>query len=158
MKNTLLTLITIALFSLGAQTSSAQTSNKAVYVELLGNGVTFSANYDMRFTNKADGIGGRIGIGYVGVEGDGILSIPVMANYLLGKNGKYFEVGLGATFLSSDADIFDSNTSGTVGTMSFMYRRQPTDGGFMWKIGITPLFNKDFFIPYWFGAGLGYAF
>lgn len=157
MKKLILALATLFLLGYSSETVSAQ-SNKAVFVELLGNGIIFSANYDMRFSKKPDGLGGRVGIGYVGVEGDGILTVPVMANYLLGKEGKYFEVGLGATFLSTDADVGSLDSSSLVGTMSFMYRRQPTDGGFMWKIGITPLFNSSAFTPFWFGAGLGYAF
>jgi hypothetical protein len=39
-----------------------------------------------------------------------------------------------------------------------MYRSQPEDGGFMWKIGLTPVLASGAFIPYWAGLGLGYAF
>ncbi len=35
-----------------------------VFIEVLGQGLALTANYDTRFTNKRDGIGGRIGIGH----------------------------------------------------------------------------------------------
>jgi len=137
-------------------TTSFEGSKNAFYVELLGNGLIFSANYDVRLINK---FGARIGIGYVGGSEGGVLTVPVMGNVLLGKNGKYFEIGAGATFLSGTGDIFDlaEDASTTVGTLSFMYRRQPEDGGFMWKIGITPIFAEGVFVPYWAGLGLGYC-
>jgi hypothetical protein len=134
-------------------------SKNAFFVELLGNGLLFSANYDVRVANK---FGVRAGIGYFGsTDGDGgILTVPAMGNFLLGKNGRYFEVGAGITFvkISGTDDIFDTDKSSSVfGTLSFMYRRQPVDGGFMWKIGLTPILAEGVFIPYWGGVGIGYC-
>ncbi len=132
-------------------------AKNAFYVELLGNGLLFSANYDVRIANK---FGIRAGIGYVGsTEGEGgILTIPVMGNFLLGNNGRYFEVGAGITYVSGDSDLFnDDGFSSVLGTLSFMYRRQPVDGGFMWKIGLTPFLAEGIFVPYWGGVGIGYC-
>jgi hypothetical protein len=136
-------------------------TKNAFFVELLGNGILFSVNYDRRLINN---FGLRAGIGYIGtsdVDGSGtsagILTVPVTANFLLGKNGRYFEVGGGATYVSGSTDNFDTSGSGIIGTISFMYRRQPQDGGFMWKIGLTPLFGNGGFLPYWGGVGLGYC-
>lgn len=84
--------------------NSFEGTKNAFYVELLGNGLIFSANYDVRLINK---FGARLGVGYVGGTEAGVLTIPVMGNILLGKNGKYFEIGAGATFLSGTGDIFD---------------------------------------------------
>jgi len=78
---------------------------KAFYVEVLGNGLLFSANYDMRFSSANDGLGGRIGVGYIGGNGASVVTVPVMLNYLLGKNGKYFEVGGGVTYASASLDF-----------------------------------------------------
>lgn len=137
--------------------STFEGSKNAFYVELLGNGLIFSANYDVRLINK---FGARLGIGYVGDTGGGggVLTIPAMGNILLGNNGKYFEVGAGITYLSGTGDLFDLDDNSTVlGTLSFMYRRQPVDGGFMWKIGLTPFIAQGIFIPYWGGVGIGYC-
>ena len=81
-----------------------------------------------------------------------------MGNFLLGKDGRYFEVGAGLTYVSGQGELFDfDKASTTMGTLSFMYRRQPEEGGFMWKIGLTPFLAPGIFVPYWMGAGLGYC-
>ncbi len=45
-----------------------------------------------------------------------------------------------------------------MGTMNFGYRRVPLDGGFTWRVNLTPLFNNNGFWPLYAGIGLGYAF
>ena len=160
-------LIMIFVLSISSNVFSQKKSSKvsftfegaknAFYVELLGNGLLLSANYDVRIANK---FGVRAGIGYVGsTEGEGgILTVPVMGNFLLGNNGRYFEVGAGITYVSGNSDIFnDDGFSSILGTLSFMYRRQPVDGGFMWKIGLTPFLAEGIFVPYWAGVGIGYC-
>lgn len=124
----------------------------AVFVEGLGNGITFTFNYDTRVKDR---LGIRAGIGYIGnLSGDGgITAIPLMANYLLGSGGNYFDIGLGATVLTGD--ILDSYI---LMTFSFMYRKQPPGGGFMWKAGFAPFFAEGVFIPYFPGVSLGYSF
>ena len=136
--------------------STFEGAKSVFFVELLGNGLLFSANFDTRVVNN---FGIRVGAGYVGAtesNGGGILTVPVMGNVLLGKNGSYFEVGAGATYVSGTGSLFDIGSS-VVGTLSFMYRKQPVDGGFMWKIGLTPFIASGVFIPYWGGVGIGYC-
>ncbi|MCO6464628.1 MAG: hypothetical protein J5I52_10830 [Saprospiraceae bacterium] len=164
-KNLCMLVIAFMLFSVG--TSNAQSmknraadepmSKNAVYGELLGNGLIFSFNYDRRLINN---VGARVGLGFVGSASDGgVVTVPVMGNILLGKNGRYFEIGAGITYLSGTGDFFDleDEPSSVLGTFSLMYRRQPADGGFMWKIGLTPMLAKGFFFPYWGGLSLGYC-
>lgn len=132
-----------------------------IFVELGGQGLTFTANYDSRFSNRKDGLGGRAGIGYLSVDGDKITTVPLSLNYLLGKGNKFFEIGLGATYLSTSGNseiLFNENSSNVIGTMSFFYRVQPEDGGFSFRAGLSPVFNKDFFIPYYGGISFGYSF
>ncbi|MBA4299750.1 hypothetical protein SAMN03080617_00469 [Algoriphagus alkaliphilus] len=45
-----------------------------------------------------------------------------------------------------------------MGTMNFGYRRVPVDGGFTWRLNLTPIFNNNGFWPLFAGAGFGYAF
>ncbi|MBC7912766.1 MAG: hypothetical protein H7Y07_01460 [Pyrinomonadaceae bacterium] len=133
-----------------------------VFVEVGGQGLLFTANYDTRFGNRRDGLGGRVGIGYISAEGDNATTIPVSLNYLLGKGKHFFEIGLGATLLATGGNdeslFFDNNTSNVIGTMSFSYRLQPVESGFSLRAGITPIFNGDFFLPYYGGLSLGYTF
>lgn len=132
------------------------------FVEIGGQGLLFTANYDTRFSNRRDGLGGRAGIGYISVDGEHITTIPLSLNYLLGKGRNFFEVGLGATFaLTNDGQsiIFDGDSGdGVIGTMSFSYRLQPIDSGVSFRAGITPVFNSSGFIPYYGGISIGYTF
>jgi hypothetical protein len=144
--------------------SQAQ-SAKAVYAEIGGPGIA-SANFDMRFSNKEDGVGGRIGIGGFSLSDEfsghtTIFTVPIGVNYLLGKDGKnYFEIGAGFTYVGgSSKDEFDSETfSSSFGNLTLGYRLAPTNGGFMFKAQITPVFGRGFFIPYYAGLGFGYKF
>jgi hypothetical protein len=133
-----------------------------VFIELGGQGLLVTANYDTRFSNKRNGIGGRVGIGYIASGGDHLTTIPICLNYLLGKGRNFFEVGLGVTYVAASGNdssiLFDENTSNVVGTMSFSYRLQPISSGFSFRAGITPIFNGDFFFPYYAGLSLGYTF
>ncbi|HKG08182.1 MAG TPA: hypothetical protein VKB19_17080 [Pedobacter sp.] len=132
-----------------------------IFVELGGQGLTFTANYDSRFFNKKDGLGGRAGVGYLSLDGDKIMTVPLSLNYLLGKGNKFFEIGLGATYLSTSGEsevLFNKNSSNLIGTMSFFYRVQPEDGGFSFRAGLSPVFNGDFFLPYYGGISFGYSF
>lgn len=171
------TLFAICLCSIAfAQSNSGRNPNtyeegrraQNVYFEAFGPGVTYSFNYDTRFQKTKNGLGGRIGASYVSVDGSSIFTLPVGLNYLLGKNGNYFEMGLGATFLSingnedgGDNEIFfyeGEKNSTVIGNMTFGYRRQPVDGGFSFRAGFAPVFGSGSFIPYWPYIGFGYAF
>ncbi|MBC7654376.1 MAG: hypothetical protein H7098_07880 [Oligoflexus sp.] len=133
-----------------------------VFVEILGQGLLFTANYDSRFSNKRNGLGGRIGFGGIGDGGSGFITIPVSLNYLLGEGRNFFEIGLGATYASlstsNNNSIFGNGGSTVVGTMAFMYRLQPVNSGFAFRGGITPFFTSTGFIPYYVGLSLGYTF
>ena len=151
----------------GRRLSSFEPGNRAqsVYFELLGPGLTYSFNYDTRFQNTLNGLGGRAGLGYISVEGNSVVSVPVMVNYLLGKGGKYFEMGLGATYIgfnsaesASDNEVLFINDSQVFGTMVFGYRRQPVDGGFLFRAGLSPVFGSGNFIPYYGYIAFGYSF
>ena len=133
---------------------------KSVYAELGGPGIA-SLNYDMRFTNREDGIGGRIGIGGFKVEDAGAIFVPIGLNYLIGKDKRhYFEIGGGVTFVSvSDNSNSDNSVfRGTFGHLSLGYRLQPVNGGFLFRAAIVPIFGNGFFLPYYAGIAFGYKF
>jgi hypothetical protein len=163
MKKLFLAICLISIFYSFQVTGQEIKRAQNVFIELGGQGLTFTANYDSRFGNRRDGLGGRAGIGYFAVDGDKLTTIPISLNYLLGKGNKFFEIGLGATYTSVNMQsgdfLFDNNTgSNVIGTMSFAYRVQPVDSGFSFRIGLSPIFNKDNFIPYYGGLSLGYTF
>jgi hypothetical protein len=134
---------------------------QAVYAEIWGKALFFSANYDRRFSKRLNGLGFSAGAGYLNVDGLSLFSVPVGLNYLLGNNGKYFEVGAGASYLSASLDDFgDAASSGStvIGTMTIGYRSQPIKGGFMFRVGINPIFFKKNFVPYYPYVSFGYNF
>jgi hypothetical protein len=45
-----------------------------------------------------------------------------------------------------------------MGTMNIGYRKIPVDGGFTWRVNLTPIFNNNGFWPLFAGIGFGYAF
>ncbi|RAI91521.1 hypothetical protein [Algoriphagus yeomjeoni] len=171
-----------------AQEVEPKLATQAIYMELGGPGLPYSFNYDFRFDKtKIDSWGMRVGFGGYAVDGDSFFSLPVMVNKLYGKGNHFFEMGFGATFLAFNNQnyyyescyydgngnyVCDSysesgytsfildidNSPSIMGVMNFGYRRVPTDGGFMWKINLNPIFNTNGFWPLFAGVGLGYAF
>ncbi|RWY51131.1 hypothetical protein [Mucilaginibacter gilvus] len=185
-------LVLLAAFSLNtsaqkiSQTDSlnkiyANKRAQSVYFEGLGAGGVYSFNYDTRFKKRQDGLGGRVGISYFSENDDRLFTIPVVINYLLGKNGKYFEIGAGATFFqysSYSSNTFFGNSNsyydyinypedysyerhsqvGAFGSLNFGYRYQPADGGFSFRGGFSPIFSSHDFVPYWPYLSFGYTF
>ncbi len=154
--------------------SKTQVYNISYFAEIGGPGVFFSANFDKRFKpNERLGFGYRVGLGFTLVDDYSginynyrtttIPTIPIGVNYLFGKpnSPNTFEVGAGVTVLTKKASILNYNdyTEGNLlGHFEFMYRRQPVDGGFSWRIGITPIINTDGDIFPFAAIGLGFSF
>lgn len=148
-----------------AKTDSISKVPQAVFFELLGPGGIYSVNYDTRFSKKPGGLGLRGGVSYTQISEASLFTLPVQLNYLLGKNEKFFELGLGATYATAALDFNDDyyddkedSESTVFGTMTFGYRKQPRDGGFMFRGGASPVFGKGFFIPYYAYLSFGYSF
>ena len=160
-----------------AQTESASpklAGRTAFYAELGGPGILFSANIDSRLKPSIYGWGFRGGLGFVTsdeevhngnnfeYESRSVVTVPVQINYIFGKPSSVhtFETGAGFTVVSKKIDILNytnDNKTNLYGTASFMYRRQPLDGGFMWRIGFTPIIAKGYIQPFG-GVAVGYSF
>ncbi len=155
-------------------TTSKVPGQTSFYAEIGGPGILFSANIDRRFAKSHLGFGGRIGLGFVtgdsydytnnnyDYEQKSVVTIPIQLNYIFGKATSVhsFEVGAGVTVVGKKIDILDfyeENRSNLFGTASFMYRRQPADGGFSWRIGFTPLIANGYIQPSG-AASVGYNF
>lgn len=181
---TLCLLLFVSTFILSQNfTPDAKTSiGKSSFIaELGGPGIVFSANFDTRFTQSRLGFGGRIGIGFVSAYDDyydpttgmyyggdqqSAITFPAQVNYIFGKNNSphSFEIGGGITYVTKKLNImnFDyynnkDHRTQLFGTFSFMYRRQPVNGGFSWRAGFTPLVGKGL-IQAFAAASVGYNF
>lgn len=149
-----------------------------IYVELGGNGIAFNAMYETRFKKAADGAGFKAGVGGFSGTYEKVFTIPVGMNWLLTKDNKhFFELGFGATLLHYE-DTYDWGWMGgsnnpypvdvagltidkmnsVFGHLTMGYRRQPSTGGIMWGVAVTPQFNQNGFWPIWIGLKFGYSF
>jgi hypothetical protein len=178
---TLCLLLFVSTFIFSQNDKPESIGKSSFIAELGGAGIVFSANYDTRFTQSRLGLGGRIGAGFVSayddyydpttgyyVGGDRVsaVTLPVQLNYIFGKHRSpsCFEVGGGITYVTKKLNImsFDSynnkdHRTQWFGTFSFMYRRQPVNGGFSWRAGFTPLVGKGY-IQFFAAASVGYNF
>jgi len=178
MKKSLLILVVIVTLNQSLSAQEDRITNKLFYTELGGPGVIMSANFDARFTsNERLGLGFRLGAGFgVGDFEDEInqggnhdyvtrtyYSIPTGLNYVFGKpnSAKTFEVGGGVSFLTRKVSLYhyDVKKEGhIIGFFTFMYRVMPVNGGFSFRIGLTPIIGTAGDLYPMGAVGFGYAF
>ena len=142
------------------QVLKEKTRQQAVYIELLGQSVAYSVKYDRNFFRGDGGLGMSIGLGYLpAVDISNILSVPASINYLIGKNGNYFEIGAGITYIGKvDPGSF---TNHVLGTLWVGARHQPVNKGFIFRAGLTSTVPNQFTffsLSLYPGVSLGYAF
>ncbi|KQC02453.1 hypothetical protein [Pedobacter sp. Hv1] len=150
----------------------AQSNRNSVYVEIGGNGGAYSINYDRLFIlSQQLRFAPRIGISWLGSDR---FTAPIEANLLLGKNSdskNFAEFGLGTTIVSKKSkningftlsdEIIDEKGMNALLSSRLGFRHQKPQGGFMYRIGFTLLYNSypidHKFIPFG-GVSLGYTF
>ena len=128
-------------------------ATNSLFIEGEGNSYTFaSLNYErIIFQAKIVRITVGTGFGISPLPKDAIspqrkyfaYGIPFSANLLLGKNKHYFEFGPGITY-NKGTDVVFNPTGTYLGENLFFiprvgYRYQRNNGGFIFRIGFTPL-------------------
>ena len=133
---------------------------RVAYIELLGSGVFGSANYDIRFKSGNDGLGMRMGVGYI----PDVLLIPIGLNGLIGKGRVAFEYGTGISagvFLKNKIgnQTFSSgiNNLGFIGFAKVGIRVTPKNNGLFFNFNWNPMINTVETRWIWFGLGIGYS-
>jgi hypothetical protein len=162
MKTHLLTLI----FALATTLLSAQRAS-SIFLELGGNGVFYSVNCDTRFADTPNGLGMKIG-GAVMYGDDAGYFVPASLNYLIGKRKNFLEIGGGGVgiFYKDTSTPAGGTTTRVFPTATLVYRYQPIDNGFLFRIGLAPVFapqeNNSYFSAkiFWLlpGVSFGYKF
>ena len=129
-------------------------ANNSFFAELGGPGLLYSVNYERIVEND---FGLRVGFSYASFSASAggasasasLLTVPVIASYLGLRSGNHaLELGGGATVVyasgSGSSGPFAGSGSGmmALGTALIGYRRQPVDGGFMFRVGIEALAGK----------------
>ncbi|RYY95611.1 MAG: hypothetical protein EOO11_15440 [Chitinophagaceae bacterium] len=151
---------------------------QAAYLELLGPGLLNSLHYDTRLVaGRRDGWGVRAGIGYWKVPTishyndtlkQGLISIPLMVNYLVGSRRGFLELGLGITYFltkperayEGPKDQYTVQELGmrlptVLGSFLLGYRHVPLKKGFTWGVALSALVGKRLSVP---SAGLDLPF
>ena len=155
--------------ALSKRKSSGDFARNSIFLELGGNGLIYSLNYDHKFFDHASA---RIGGMYLGGSADdpnsidgrvSVFFVPITANYLVGNGNSRLEIGGGLVIAGGSVDAtIDNETiddvgSGAAFTGTIGYRLQPRDGGFLFRVGFTPLIASGVFVP-WAGLSLGATF
>ena len=143
--------------SLMAQNSAeAFTAKNAAYVELAGNGIFYSLNYE-RIIHQKGVFKSAARVGFTAmplkVGGDTYWSaaLPLELIGLIGRNRHHLELGIGYTpyyyavgkfEIGSSGEEFDRYRLTSLLPLRVGYRYQKPDGGFFFRIGYLP--SMDF--------------
>ncbi len=144
-----------------AQSTLSSVKQNQLYLELGGNGMIYSINYERSLSENFT-LRGGFGItpGIIFAEGT-FIHIPVTASYLIGGKSSKFETGLGATyFAGTDVEIFGlpSDDQTLIFLTGIIGYRYISSGGFVFRIAFTPFYNgqtEPNFIP---SGGLSFGF
>jgi len=158
MKNCILLLLIQSSFIF----AQAHRPNNSIYLEGLGVGGKYSLNYE-RIIEEDFSI--RVGFTAWTESFNGVgpyTAIPIMANYYLGfgDGGSKLELGLGIEYAKTNGHglLLGQPTGWSVfGASAINYRYQPPNGGILYRIGLSQLFDKSeiIYIP---GISIGMYF
>lgn len=154
--------------SVGTTPGATITAPSAIYAEILGSGLIPTINYDRMV---ADNFSVHAGIGYlplgtVASDGNGnsltasITTIPVGVSWFpFGATSSKLEIGVSAFYADLVAKSFSHTAAGNgIGYGGILgYRLEPLDGGFLFRVAITPWDLLGHF-QMWGGLSLGWAF
>lgn len=154
-----------------AEAESRASAANILFLQALGSGLFYSLNYE-RYVD-AWRVGFRVGGSFFSLpvskygasENLVVLTFPVTASYYVGARSHKLQLGLGMTFLYTDASTdtegirFENERTGfgAAATAIVGYRYIPSDGGFSFGASFTPLLRTTKFLP-WGGIDVGYAF
>ena len=160
------TIILVLLACTFAFPQEKETANNNIYLELLGNGLFSSLNYEYTISNNFTM---RFGVGFAfsnsesnsgGHHTTSFLPLA-MGNYLIDFYGNnYFEIGGGFLIASSNltfSNSFEPTSLTVVPTFALGYRYSPKDGGFFFSLAFDIFTYPPQVMP-WAGLGMGYKF
>jgi len=163
MKKLIIILTTISFANIGlsqVKSDSTATAKHTVFLELIGNGLFGSVNYDYLFiAQKKFKSSTRVGAILIPRSGGSIFTSALVEVSLLldihhGTRKHYFELGLGLTYnfandiCSGCANVGENEYYSTLyNVIRLGYRLQKVSGGLFLKFGFTPFiplynFNK----------------
>lgn len=128
--------------------------HNSIYVELGGNSLAYSLNYDYTFSlaeNTKLAVGAGLGYYTMHSYANGptptetnLFFFTPEANLLFGKKSHHLEMGASLLLFAFPA-------------LRIGYRYQRPQGGFLFRVGFTPFVPNLDFVP-WGGISFGYTF
>ncbi len=115
------------------------------FVELGGNAVSYSVNYDrILLARDKWKLSGRVGALYLPlfqVSNRLMVGAPLEVSYLRGRGKHFLEIGLGGTVTYDTYPLSDTRVRdlAVMGVFRVGYRHQKPEGGLFYKVGFTPL-------------------
>lgn len=152
------------LSSLAKLNGQSNAKLNSVYVELGGNGLFTSINYEKQLL-KNTRLNFHFGLGIYGMEPT-YLTIPFGIRYVLQLNNSnsYIDLGLGATYSKADVRLYATidRHPGYVQTNFWNYipnvsYRILTKKNTLFRFSISPIINQYDFLPF-FGFSIGKSF
>ena len=142
----------ILIFILLFTATIGYSQKNSIYLELFGNGVLGSVNYERQLTQEHRFFM-RVGIGFysnLGILGDSksYYTIPLSFNYLVDiKNNNYLDLGIGATLVQSNLEGVDAPNAILYLFTNIGFRRNFGNNLF-WRIHASPFvtnLTKDYY-------------
>jgi hypothetical protein len=128
-----------------AQSPVEPVRRNTFFLELGGNGMFYSLNYDRILLSRDTWkLSGRVGALYVPsfkADNRHMTGVPLEISYLRGRGKHFLEVGLGLTGLYDTYPLSETRIRelAVMGTARIGYRYQKPEGGLFFKTGFTPL-------------------
>lgn len=169
-------ILLVFFLSTSATLFAQDLKRNSVYIELAGNGIIYSVNYDrvIPLSNQFK-LAPRVGIALLPTSKDSDYSnliLPIEINALWAKNKEsknHFEFGVGLNLVTVKIQFINDPSEtiylAKVTTGRLGFRHQKPKGGFMYRVGLVlPIAEdnnakiKDLKRNYFGGISLGYTF
>lgn len=133
-----------------AQDSTSVKLSNSIYIELLGNAILPSFNYE-RIFYKNEGLSFSARIGFTPIHPKGTIDkmrivptlfIPITGSIIIGKKNGKFEFGIGADIAPLPDNQFALPHPEIIGVGIFGFRYEPSSNKFLLRIDYTPYFGR----------------
>lgn len=150
----------LAAIGLAPGITQAQNRPNAIHLEALGTGLMVSAHYERMLTEQ---FAVRAGLGFFFAVVEAGTTFPLMATWLIGEGRNQFEIGAGITIVDLHS-VFDDDDDALLGIeddvvvgAGYLGYRFHGEGGFIFRLGFTPLITDDGLKAYG-GTSIGFHF
>ena len=138
-------------------TATTTAARNSVFLEIGGNALLYSINYDRKISEHISLRTGVAGIPRISVISP-TLSSPNMINYTIGRGDERLEIGIGFTAAITRTYVGEKDDTvtraGVAPTAALGYRYQPVEDGWFIRGSFTPVFSGEGPLA-WVGFSIG---